>query len=246
MGDHPDAHAEECEHRTHPLRVAPGQVVVDGDDMDAAAGHRVEDRGQRRDEGLALAGPHLGDLALVEDGAADELDVEVAHPERPLHGLADHREDLGEDVVERGLDGGVLALAARLRQLAAALEVRVRALVLGRLLRDGDLEDLGADVREPRPDLVVGEGLDLGLERVRLVDRWLDASDLAVVRVDESGKELHGTAKYTGRGPQPPRDGLSARSRCRTPRRGSRRSGAPARPRTAPTSAATSAPSRGS
>ena len=60
----------------------------------------------------------------------------------------------------------------------------------------------------------------------------LDASDLAVVRVDESGKELHGTAKYRGRGPRPPSDGLSARSRCRTPRRGSRRSGAPARPRT--------------
>ena len=68
VGDHPDADAEEVEDRAHPLRVAPGEVVVDGDDVDAAAGQRVEDRGQRRDEGLALAGPHLGDLALVEDG----------------------------------------------------------------------------------------------------------------------------------------------------------------------------------
>ena len=57
-------------------------------------------RGERRDEGLALAGLHLGDLALVEDDAADELDVEVAHAERPLHRLAGHREDLGQDVVE--------------------------------------------------------------------------------------------------------------------------------------------------
>ena len=79
VGDHPDADAEEVEDRTHPLRVAPGQVVVDRHDVHAAAGHRVEDRGKRRDEGLALAGAHLGDAALVQDGAADELDVEVAH-----------------------------------------------------------------------------------------------------------------------------------------------------------------------
>ena len=46
---------------------------------------------------------------------------------------------------------------------------------------------------EPRADLVVGQGLDLGLELVRLVDQRLDASDLAVVRVDEPGQEAkHG------------------------------------------------------
>ena len=84
VGDHPEADPEEVEDRAHPLRVAPGQVVVDGDDVDAAAGHRVEDARRAARQGLALAGLHLGDLALVEDGAADQLDVEVAHPERPL------------------------------------------------------------------------------------------------------------------------------------------------------------------
>ena len=170
MGDHPDADAEEVEDRAHPLRVAAGEVVVDGDDVDAAAGERVEDGGQRRDEGLALAGPHLGDLALVEDDAADELDVEVAHPERPLHRLAGHREDLGEDLVERLLEPVVLALAARLRQLAAALEVGVMELVVGRLVGLGDLGDLVADLGEAGPDLVVGEGLVFRLEGVGLVD----------------------------------------------------------------------------
>src|SRR5204862_7264329 len=34
MGDHPDADAEEMEDGTHPLRVAPGEVVVDRDDVD--------------------------------------------------------------------------------------------------------------------------------------------------------------------------------------------------------------------
>ena len=167
MGDHPDADAEEVEDRAHPLRVAPGQVVVDRDDVDAAPGQRVEDRGQRRDEGLALAGPHLGDLALVEHGAADELDVEVAHAERPLHRLAGHREDLGQDVVERLLEPLVLALAAGLRQLAPALEVGVVELVLGRLLRDGDLADLVADLGELGPDLARRRG-----PRTRPRGRW--------------------------------------------------------------------------
>ncbi len=36
--------------------------------------------GQRRDEGLAFAGRHLGDLAFVQHQAADELHVEAAAP----------------------------------------------------------------------------------------------------------------------------------------------------------------------
>ena len=239
VGDHPQAHAEEVEDRTHPLRVAPGQVVVDGDDVDAAAGERVEHGGERRDEGLAFAGAHLRDPALVEHDAADELDVEVAHPERPLHGLAAHGEDLGKHVVERLLDALVLALAALLRQLAAAFEVRVVELVLGRLVGLGDLVDLLADLRELRADLLVGERLVLGLERVGLVDQGIDASDLAVIRVDEAGKELHGTVKYTGRSRSSRSAdlvrGATARTRSRSRARSGRTSGRPARPRTAPT-----------
>ncbi len=156
VGDHPDADAEEMEDRPHPLRVASGEVVVDRHDVDAAPRERVEDRGERCHEGLALAGAHLGDLALVEHRATDELDVEMAHAERALHRLAGHREDLGEHVVERLLQPLVLALAASLRQLAAALQVLVVALVLGRLLRDGERTDLVADLGHLGTDLLFG------------------------------------------------------------------------------------------
>ena len=71
-------------------------------------------------------------------------------------------------------------LAAGLRQLAAALEVRVVALVLGRLVGLRDLADLLADLGEPLADLVVGERGDLGLELVGLVDDGLETSELAV------------------------------------------------------------------
>ena len=195
--------------RAHPLRVAPGEVVVDGHDVDAAAGQRVEDRRQRRDERLALAGPHLGDPALVEDGSADELDVEVAHVERPLHGFAGHREDLGQDVVERLLESLVLALATRLGQLATALQVLVVELVVGRLLGLDARADLVADLGELGTDLLVGQAFELGLERVGLLDPGLDPSQLAVVRVDETGKELHGSLSIGGRWPVSPFSGLA-------------------------------------
>ena len=87
----------------------------------------------------------------MEDGAADQLDVEVAHAERSPHRLAAHREDLGQDVVEGGLDLLLLALAAGLGELAAALEVRVGQLVLGRLVGNGGLADLVADQGMARP-----------------------------------------------------------------------------------------------
>ena len=71
-----DRYAEGVVDGAHPLRVALGEVVVDGHDMDAAAGESVQVRRQRGDERLALACLHLGDLALVEHDAAHDLHVE--------------------------------------------------------------------------------------------------------------------------------------------------------------------------
>ena len=62
---------------------------------------RVQIRRQRRHQRLALAGAHLGDAALVQRDAADELHVEVAHPERAPRGLAHHGEGFGQKLVER-------------------------------------------------------------------------------------------------------------------------------------------------
>ena len=109
------------------------------------------------DEGLALAGPHLGDAALVEDGRPDDWTSNVAHPERPLHGLAGHREDLGQDVVEGLLE----ASFSRLRRALRSSRRRSRSgwcqLVLGRLTGLGELADLVADLGELGADLLVGQ-----------------------------------------------------------------------------------------
>ena len=59
----PTRHPEEAVEAAHPLRVAAGQVVVDRDDVHALAFERVQVGGQGRDQRLAFAGLHLGDLA---------------------------------------------------------------------------------------------------------------------------------------------------------------------------------------
>ncbi len=98
--DHADLEAEEPVDRAHPVRVALREILVDRHDVDAVAGQRVQVRGERRDERLALAGPHLRDLALVQRDAADQLDVEVPHLQRAQRGLADERERLGQQRFE--------------------------------------------------------------------------------------------------------------------------------------------------
>ncbi len=97
----PTVRPEERVDPAHPLGVATGEIVVHGDDVHALAGQRVEIDRERGDQRLAFAGLHLGDLALVQDHAALELDVEVALAERPLGALAHRGEGLGQQVVER-------------------------------------------------------------------------------------------------------------------------------------------------
>ena len=107
--DRGDADPERLVDRRHPFGVAAGEVVVDGDDVDAVAGEGVEEDRQRRGQRLPLPRLHLGDRAVVEDHAADQLHVVVALAERAAGGLAGQREGLGQEVVERLAVAGALA-----------------------------------------------------------------------------------------------------------------------------------------
>jgi hypothetical protein len=80
----------------------------------ALGGERVEDDRERRRQRLALAGLHLGDRPVVQDHAADHLDVEVPHVHAAAADLPDEREGLGQELLQR------LTLA---RALAQAVEV---------------------------------------------------------------------------------------------------------------------------
>ncbi len=118
--DHADGEAEELVDLPHPFGVALGEVVVDRHDMDAAAGERVEVDRQGRDQRLAFAGLHLGDAAVVQDHAADELDVEMALAEGALGGLAAGGEGRYQDIVE-----GLAVVRELLLELGGARPQRV-------------------------------------------------------------------------------------------------------------------------
>jgi hypothetical protein len=86
--------------RAHPSRVAGGQVVVDRDHVHAFASKGIEVHGQGSDQGLAFAGLHLGNGALVQDDGAHDLHVKGAHARGALGRLARDREGLGHEVLK--------------------------------------------------------------------------------------------------------------------------------------------------
>ena len=123
-----DVHAEEPVDLPHPLGVALGQIVVDGDHVHAVARQRVEVAGEGGHERLSFTGLHLSDLAAVQNHAADELHVEVTHAERSHRCFACNGERLDLKVLERlavvqtlaELDG-----LARERRVAQRLDLRL-------------------------------------------------------------------------------------------------------------------------
>ena len=122
VDDDADAEAEKLVDAAHPVGVAAGEIIVDGDDMDAVAGERIEIGRKGGDEGLAFAGPHLGDGAFVQHHAADELHIEMALAERALGGLADGRESRHENFDRACLPAASSARNASVRARSSSSE----------------------------------------------------------------------------------------------------------------------------
>ena len=131
-----DAHrqSQKSVELAHPARVAPGQVVVDGDHVHALAGQGIEVHGQGGGQGFALAGAHFGNFALVQGHAAHELHVKVAHFHDALGAFAHHRKSLGQDGVQgfasgyAGFELGGFATQGLVRQ---ALQRRLQRIDAG-------------------------------------------------------------------------------------------------------------------
>src|SRR3989344_838987 len=112
---------EEVVDRAHPAGVATGEVIVDGDEVNAAAGKSIENNGGNGGKSLAFSRFLFGNLALVESQAGQQLDVERTHLQSPDERLAGKGKNFGQDIVEvcpvdevvfelLDLDGKVLVL----------------------------------------------------------------------------------------------------------------------------------------
>ena len=81
VNDKTDLETEEAVYLAHPLTVSLGEVVVDGDNVYALAGQCVQISGKGSHKGLAFAGLHLCDTALMQDDTADDLYTVMTHTE---------------------------------------------------------------------------------------------------------------------------------------------------------------------
>ena len=101
--------------------------------MNALARQGVQVNRQGGDQGLALAGFHLGDHATVENHAAHQLDVEMALSERAFSSLTHGRESFGQQVVQgfAGFDPGPELGRTRLQVVVAqGLKLRLQRIDL--------------------------------------------------------------------------------------------------------------------
>ena len=64
---------------SHPFAVTLGKVIVHGYNVYTIMSQGVQEDWQRSHKCLTFTGRHLGDLTLVEHGAAEELNVIVNH-----------------------------------------------------------------------------------------------------------------------------------------------------------------------
>ena len=106
--DGSDGESQGAMNAAHPLGVAPGQVIVHGDDVHALAFECVEITGEGGDECFSFARFHFGDPAAMQHHAADKLHVEVPHVQIAAAGLAADREGFDEKVVEGSAVGHAL------------------------------------------------------------------------------------------------------------------------------------------
>ena len=101
VDDETHGKTEEAMDLAHPLAVALGEVVVDGDNVHAVSGKTVEVGGQRCDQRFAFAGLHLGDATLMQHDAADELNAVRTEPEHAVRRFTHGGKRLGQNVIQR-------------------------------------------------------------------------------------------------------------------------------------------------
>ena len=106
------AQAEESVDGPHPFGVAPGQVVVEREHVDAVPGQRVQRGGHDRGQRLALAGRHLHDVAVVQRQRRHHLLVVGPLSQRAPRRLADDGE--GRDHVMAGVERAPAHLQRRI------------------------------------------------------------------------------------------------------------------------------------
>ncbi len=85
----------------HPFGIPASQIVVHRHHVNTGPREGVEINRKGCNEGLSFPGFHLGDLSLVKNYPAHDLNVEMPHTQKPYGCLPYHSESLRKQVVQR-------------------------------------------------------------------------------------------------------------------------------------------------
>ncbi len=168
-----DRKTKHLEDGRHPARVAARQVIVNGHEMSPVAGEGVQVHGQSSDQGLAFPGLHLGNLAAVQDDAADQLNVVMAEADGSLGGLTHSGKGLRQDIFQRILLGLIKFFLSFGRD---SITGSLRSEHWRRGEPGAELGRLGAQ-------RLIGELFELRLQSVDLFDLLAELLELAFVGV---------------------------------------------------------------
>ena len=83
----PNGHPQEFKQGAVVLRITLRQIIVDGDHVNAFAGQRIQIGRQRCGQRFTFTGTHFCNTAVVENHAAQQLNVKVTHAEDAFTGF---------------------------------------------------------------------------------------------------------------------------------------------------------------
>jgi len=137
MLDAIDGQAECPKDFAHPFGIASGQIIVDCDDVNALAFQCVQVCRQCGDQRFSFTGFHFRDATPVQNDAAYELNVEMAHVQGSLANFPHGCKCFRKNVVQ-GFPGGeaVAEFWSQFRQFDIGTACHLRFQVVD-LLHDG-------------------------------------------------------------------------------------------------------------
>ena len=97
--------SKRLKHRSHPIGVTFGKIIVNRYDMNLPARQINKIRSQCRYQRLTLTGRHLRDLTVIQNITADQLNIKMAHLHIASGSFANHRKCLDQDILRAGSAG---------------------------------------------------------------------------------------------------------------------------------------------
>ena len=100
MNNKADGETQKFVYLSHPFAVSFRQIIIDGNNVDALSFQRIQIDRCRSNQRLAFTGTHLSDVTAVQNNTANQLGIEVTHPQHAARGFTNDRKSLRQDIIQ--------------------------------------------------------------------------------------------------------------------------------------------------